>query len=212
MGARRTMAEWWEVGVDAGVKLASVVVNNIFAAKQKGAQPQLMSPGLAVGYYANFIEPMGQLLNVGEIELFENEEPRPDEIPLKFDLENTNFQIIIPSRLNGQAFKLCLNEFDRSKKGWIFLKANKRKYGYNYRIDNFNGKSTLTIIDLARPTFALKKYYEDILKMETSAETSGTEWRELQQAELSAFEKMLRTLQQRGYAELEGKISFLKPS
>ena len=49
------MAEWWEIGVDAGVKLATVVVNNIFAAKQKGAQPQLMSPGLAVGYYNNFM-------------------------------------------------------------------------------------------------------------------------------------------------------------
>ncbi len=64
----------------------------------------------------------------------------------------------------------------------------------------------LMIVDLARPLMSVKRYYEDIVKLDTYPETD--EWRKIQVAERTAFKETLRRLQMRGYGGLVNKLDF----
>lgn len=205
--------DWMDVAIDAGFKLGDRVLTRIFAPPKKGDDPILMAPGLAAGYYYNFLDVVGQQLNSGTITL--NDNPRPQEggaggVETTFNLDTTTVQIIMPERLDGSAFQRCNAEFDLAQKGSVYLNANRRYYGVNYRITETNGAKYLTIIDYARPVTALKRYYEDVLRMDTFSGSADPRWTELQKAELMVFEQTLRRLQERGYAMLSNKLDFLR--
>ena len=57
---------------------------------------------------------------------------------------------------------------------------------------------------------ALKRYYEDVLRMDTFSGSADKSWVELQKAELLVFEQTLKRLQERGYATLTNKLDFLR--
>jgi hypothetical protein len=199
------MVEWLGVAADAvevGIKLADKAVNGLFTPSKKDP-PALVGPGLAVGYFYNFLDTIAQQMNSGSIS-FRPEDGGGDET--KFTLGDANIQIIMPSRLDGGAFATCEAEFKQNQKGSVFLNAQNRYYGINYRLYVIDGVKKLTIIDLARPAMALKRFYEDVLHMNTYSGTADPQWAALQKAELSAFEQTLKRLQERGYAILTNKM------
>ena len=178
------MADWMDVAIDAGLKLAERAVNKVFSHQKKpDADPILMSLGLAVGYYYNFLEPFAQQLSSGEIEFTDQPNPqRGGGGAANFTLDDANIQIILPERLDGAAFQRCEAEFNQGQKGSVYLNAQKRYYGVNYRTFEANGVKKLTIIDYARPASAAKRYYEDVVRMDTSSDGGDARWRELQKA------------------------------
>jgi hypothetical protein len=206
--------DWMDVAIDAGFKLGDRVLARLFTPPKKGdSDPILMAPGLATGYYYNFLDVVGQQLSSGVITL--NDNPRPQDgggggVETTFNLDTASLQIIMPERLDGSAFQRCNAEFDLSQKGSVFLNANRRYYGVNYRISELSGQKYLTIIDYARPVTALKRYYEDVLRMDTFSGSADARWTELQKAELMVFEQTLKRLQERGYAVLTNKLDFLR--
>jgi hypothetical protein len=203
--------DWMDVAVDAGFKLGERVLARVFSPPKKGDEPILMAPGVATGYYYNFLDVIGQQLSSGTVTL--NDNPRPAEgggVETTFNLDTTSIQVILPARLDGSAFKSCDAEFDLSQKGSVYLAVNRRHYGVNYRISEINAKKYLTIIDYARPVTSLKRYYEDVQRMDTFPDTADRRWTELQKAELMVFEQTLRRLQARGYAMLQDKLDFVR--
>jgi hypothetical protein len=204
------MADWMDVAIDAGLKLADRAVNKIFSPKKADPEPMLMSLGLAVGYYYNFLDVVAQQLSVGSITLNDKANPKPGEgNETEFDLDATKIQIIVPAKLEVSSFQLCVADFEQSLKGSVLLKAQKRYYGINYRISDLGSTKLLTIIDLAPPAMALKRYYEDVAGVKTYSGDNDARWRELQKAELAAFAETLKRLQERGYGILANKLDIV---
>jgi Prokaryotic STING domain len=201
----------WE---DAAINLAIKAVSRFFEAPKKD-DFVVRSPGLAVGYYYNFLDLISQQLRVGVFDLQDETDPRASaaagsaSAPARsrsFDPNNITIQVILPMRLDGSAFQRCEEEFGRTEKGRIYLTMQRRVYGINYRpvMDD-----RLVIVDLARPVMALKRYYEEIAKIETDPDAGGEQWQKIQRAEIEAFRKTLEALQKRGYAELTNKLDFV---
>lgn len=201
--------DWFDIA-GGGLKLANTIVTQVFSQKKVEKEPTLMALGLAVGYYYNFLDVIGRQLSSGSVTLNDKLNPKPGEgTETNFDLAATRIQIIVPERLDGGAFERCVGEFDRSLKGSVFLTEQKRNYGINYLITDVGGSKQLTIIDLARPAMALKRYYEDVVRIDTYSGNSDNRWRELQKAELAAFAETLKRLQERGYAQLANKLDIV---
>ena len=139
-----------------------------------------------------------------ELELYESP---TDAAPKKFPSDAVRVQILIPARLSVQAFQRCEEEFKSTRHGFLFLRQNKRYYGVNYTLTELPGKTELMIVDRARPIMSVKRYYEDVLKQDTSDE-SGEKWLRNQIAEIEAFKEAIRRLQKRGYGALVNKLDF----
>jgi hypothetical protein len=205
------MAIWTGLAVDAGVKLAEKAIDKVFSAKKNDPEPPLMSLGMAVGYYYNFLDTLARQLSTGSITL--SDRPPQDGgagQAMEFDLDSTNIQIILPQRLEGGDIQMCEAEFAQTLKGSFFHKENKRYYGVNYRIIDTGVSRRLTIVDLARPALALKRYYEEIVRLDTYGDGPDAErWARMQKAELVAFAETLKRLQARGYAALANKLDIV---
>ena len=199
------MMDWFDIA-GGGLKLANTVVSKVFSQKKVEKEPTLMSLGLAVGYYYNFLDVIGRQLSTGSVTLNQG---ASDGSETNFDLAATRIQIIVPERLDGSAFERCVAEFDRSLKGAVYLNEQRRNYGINYLVVDLAGSKQLTIIDLARPAMALKRYYEDVVHIDTYSGGNDAHWRELQKAELAAFAETLKRLQERGYAQLANKLDIV---
>ncbi len=191
---------WETIATAIGVK----AVEKLFERFNQKEDPGLISIGLAVGYYYNFLDPVSGVIERDELEIYSSP---TDASPKKFQSENVRVQIIIPSRLDVQAFQRCEEEFKATQKGFIFLSQNKRYYGVNYALTELPTKSELTIIDLARPIMSAKRYYEDILKQDTHDDTDE-KWLKSQLSEITAFKEAIRRLQKRGYGALVNKLDF----
>ena len=190
---------WEPIATAIGIKTVETLFER-FRLKDSGS----ISVGLAVGYYYNFLDPISGVIERDELELYSSP---TDTSPKKFRSEDVRVQIIIPSRLNVQAFQRCEEEFKATHKGFIFLRQNKRYYGVNYTLTELPTKSELTIVDLARPIMSTKRYYEDILKQDTHDDTDA-KWIKSQIAEITAFKEAIRRLQKRGYGVLVNKLDF----
>jgi len=193
---------WEQIATAIGIK----AVEKFFDGRNK-QDTDVVGVGLAVGYFYNFLDPVSQAIDREEFEIYsqtENSEPPQFRSEGQFTSEKTLVQIIVPKRLNVEAFKRCEAEFKDKSKGFLFLPQNKRYYGVNYFTPS---AGELTIIDLARPIMAAKRYYEDILKLDTHNE-SDERWLKIQQAELTAFKESLRRLQARGYGALVNQLDF----
>jgi hypothetical protein len=196
----------------AEAKLADTIVNKIFEGPRKPAEPALMAPGLAVGYFFNFLEPIAKQLEIGGIRLSERANATADDGSwLDFDLASTTIQIIVPARLSDESFQRCEEEFKQCLKGTIFLPAQKRYYGINYRVFDTGSDKRLTIVDLARPAMVLKRCYQDMVKtIDTDPDSQDDRWRGLQQVELAAFEKTLRKMQTLGFGVLTNRLDVVR--
>lgn len=163
-----------------------------------------IATGLAVGYYYNFLDPVSGEIERDELELYSS--PK-DPAPRRFEAKDVKVEIIIPSRLDVNAFQRCEDEFRNTEKGFIFLRQNKRYYGVNYEVRGSAATGQLIIVDLARPIMSAKRYYEDILKQDTHDDTNQ-KWLKNQIAEITAFKEAIRRLQKRGYGALVNKLDF----
>lgn len=181
-------------GIDAVAK---------FFSREKKEDKPLMAIGLAVGYYYNFLEPVMTNIKVfNYIQLF-NEVKKEDGTTehiagKKFDEADVKIQIILPKRLDTDAFNVCEIEFKQAKRGSIYLGAQSRYYGINYAETSLAKSDGLIIIDLARPLMAVKRYYEDVIRLDTFDRSDPT-WLSTQITETTAFTETLRRLQARGY-------------
>src|SRR5438874_1956761 len=145
--------------MDVALELADKAVNKFFINQKKDSEIPLVSPGLAVGYYYNFLDIMSSQLRYGAFQLRKDSAPGTEQGPdATFDLERTTLQIILPTRLDGESFRSCEAELKESNKGFLFLNGQGRYYGVNYRTINTGGADRVTIIDFARPAMALKRY------------------------------------------------------
>jgi hypothetical protein len=199
----------WETIVEAAAPLGIKAVERFFDSRKK-QDTDLISIGLAVGYYYNFLEPVSSAMNCAELELFSEVKgsvPQQFKSEGKFKLDDVRVQIIVPSKLTASAFQRCQEEFNSMCKGFLFLPQNKRYYGINYSMTKLDSRSELQIVDLARPIMAAKRYYEDIVKLDTSDDLN-TEWLKTQVAEIKAFKESLCRLQKRGYGALVNKLDF----
>lgn len=193
----------WEPVATAAISIGVKAVEKFFANLGKQERGTI-SIGLAVGYYYNFLDPVSSVIERDEFELYSSP---TDASPRKFQSEEVRVEVIIPSRLEVEAFQRCENEFKATNRGFIFLSQNKRYYGVNYTLTELPGKSMLTIVDLARPIMATKRYYEDLLKQDTHDDTDE-KWMKSQIAEITAFKETIRRLQKRGYGALVNKLDF----
>jgi hypothetical protein len=174
---------------------------------------QVISPGLAVGYYYNFLDVVSAVLEDGTFNI-ENEagstSSAGDKLPSSrtVDPANVRIEVIVPARLDGAAFQRCSDEFDQSIKGTVYLRRQKRKYGINYQVTSGDKTERITIIDFARPVMALKRYYEQIVKLGT--DNNDDSWQKVQRAEIEAFRKTLLMLQSSGYGALVNKLDIIE--
>ncbi|HXG47942.1 MAG TPA: STING domain-containing protein [Methylomirabilota bacterium] len=190
---------WEELAIKIGLK----AVERFFDGSGR-QDTDVISVGLAVGYYYNFLDPVSGVIKRDEFQLYAS--PAGGE-SRTFSSENVRVQIILPARLDVHAFQRCEEEFKALHRGAVLLKENNRYYGVNYALTELPGRTELTIVDLARPIMAAKRYYEDIAKLDTHEETNE-KWLKIQVAEITAFKESLRRLQKRGYGGLVNKLDF----
>ncbi|KAF0094682.1 MAG: hypothetical protein E1N59_1686 [Puniceicoccaceae bacterium 5H] len=187
----------WEM---VATKIGLVAVERFFDRRNEDLDednPQVVSIGLAVGYYYNFLDPVSMVLRMGIFSLYASPE---DKDPRTFTADDVRLQIILPGQLNVYAFQRCEADFKKYDKGFVFLPQNHRYYGINYFTTECGGRTELTILDLARPIMSAKRYYEDIVKLDTHVGTDP-KWMNIQTAEITAFKESLRRLQKRGYGD-----------
>lgn len=194
---------WEEIAAKIGIKAVEKFFDGI--GKQ---ETDVISIGLAVGYYYNFLDPVSAVIERDEFSLYST--PTGGDAR-QFQSENVRVQLIVPGRLDVNSFQRCEDEFKGLHKGFIFLSQNKRYYGINYVLTELPSKTELTIVDLARPIMSAKRYYEDIAKLDTYKDTDE-KWMKIQVAEITAFKESLRRLQKRGYGGLVNKLDFRERS
>lgn len=188
----------WE---ESAVTIAFEAVKKFFDSKKD--DKDLISIGLAVGYFYNFLEPLFKKIQVnGELEFYQAE---TDAQPQKFDIDNIKIHIIIPMKLDFITFDNCEKEYKQYSKGFVDLKQNNRYYGINYSINKLGKKDELVIVDYARPIKSIKPYYEDILKY-----SKAEKWPRIQLAEITAFIETIKKLQRAGYGIFPNMMDFIQ--
>lgn len=187
---------------ETAINIGLTVVKKFFDSPKLN-EDQLISVGVAVGYFYNFLDPVSRVIKGDDFQLYTSPD---DKAPQIFESDQISVQIVMPQKLDVFAFENCEKEFKKYNKGFIYLKENNRYYGINYCLTQLAKQSEITIIDLARPLMSVKRYYEDILKMET--DERNLKWLKVQTAEVTAFRESLIRLQKRGYGALVNKLDF----
>jgi hypothetical protein len=200
------MIMWEEIAIKIGIK----AVEKFFDGLNK-QDNDVIAVGLAVGYYYNFLDPVSDAIDRDAFELFsaaqgDNKTGQFSSMGT-FQSADVRVQIIIPGRLDVSSFQRCEEEFKSLQKGFLLLPKNKRYYGINYSTTSLASRTELMIVDLARPIMSAKRYYEDIVRMDTSNDLDE-KWLKIQVAEITAFKESLRRLQKRGYGGLVNKLDF----
>lgn len=161
-----------------------------------------VSAGLAIGYYFNFIKPIADELERGQVTLkFGSEEKKKS-----FKTDNVKIKIIIPSILDGSVFDRCKKELENSSKAILDLKSQSRPYPVSCDIIKKAKKEELVIVDYARPAAVVKFYYEEVLKVDTSL--GSKKWSNAQKIEIETFEKVIQEMIGKGYNSLANKVEF----
>ena len=194
--------------IDAAKELASGAVNRWLSSKNKKEQ-DLVSIGLAVGYFYNFLDPINKILETNVLDLYMPGDQKKASLqnPKKsFDLDNVYVEIIIPKRLDPEARRACNDEFKRYDKGFFYMQEHKRFYGVNYFTASIGGTERLTIVDIARPAFAAQRFYEDVLGQRSF--NNDEKWYLTQISELTAFKETLLNLRKLGNGVLVNRMSF----
>ena len=196
------------IAIEAAITVGINVVNRFFQEKTKKKE-DLVSVGLAVGYFYNFLEPLNNVLTNEAFKLYKpvgNNSLTQDSPYTSYKIDDVNVEVIIPKRLDVEAILACENEFKNSNKGFFYLPQNNRFYGINYLASSANNKERLIILDFARPSLAAKQFYEQILGIRPF--NNDEKWMATQFSELAAFKQSLINLQKLGYGVLVNKLHF----
>lgn len=192
----------WEL---AATQLAKVAIEKYFEGKSR-KDSDLVSIGVAVGYFANFIQPIAENLKVAGLTLVDLPDGK-ESWSKQFHADDVELKIIMPRELSARAFDSCEKKFKSYKKGSVYLAAQGRSYGINYSVNEKADRQELVIADLAKPIMSVKMFYENVVRLDTSIE-EDPRWRKIQRAEITAFKECLERLQRRGYGTLINKIQF----
>jgi len=188
--------------VEAAAKLGIEAVKKIFEGKKD--DKDLISVGLAVGYFYNFLDLISDVIKRDEVTLRD----KPDEKDGRhFDADAVELQVILPARLDVAAYDRCERDFKATKKSLIFLRQQNRWYGINYNLVERGNTPGIVIMDLARPLMSVKRFYEEILGYPTYDE-ANEKWLKAQRSEIAAFKETLLRLQKRGYGALVNRLDF----
>jgi len=187
---------------ETAIALGVEAVKKFFESKKD--DKDLISVGLAAGYFYNVLDPISAVIKRDEVKLFDTAE---DKEGRHYDAETVEVQVILPGRLDASAYERCEKDFKATKKGFIFLKDQNRWYGINYNPVQRGDETGIVITDLARPLMAVKRFYEDILGYRTHDKTDA-KWLKAQLSEIRAFRETLRQLQERGYGALVNRLDF----
>lgn len=175
-----------------GIKIGLKAVERFFDSHKK-QETDLISIGLAVGYYYNFLDPVSSAIDRDEMELFsavKGSEPPQFKSEGKFKSEDVRVQIIVPEQLAVSAFQKCEEEFKALCKGFLSLPQNKRYCCVKYSMTKLDSRTELQIVGLARPIMSAKRYYEDIVKLDTHDDLNK-QWLKIQAVEIRAFKESL---------------------
>jgi hypothetical protein len=188
--------------VETAAKLGLEAVKKFFEGKKD--DKDLISVGLAVGYFYNFLDLISDVIRRDEVTLRD----KPDDKDGRhFDADTVELQVILPARLDVAAYDRCERDFKATKKSLIFLPQQNRWYGINYNLVERGDKPGIVIMDLARPLMAVKRFYEEILAYPTHDE-ANEKWIKAQRSEIAAFKETLLRLQKRGYGALVNRLDF----
>jgi hypothetical protein len=124
-----------------------------------------------------------------------------------YDADTVELQVIVPGRLDVNAYDRCERDFKLTKRSVIYLPQQSRWYGINYNLVQRGDRSGIVITDLARPLMPVKRFYEEILSYPTHDETNA-KWMKAQKSEIVAFKETLLQLQKRGYGALVNRLDF----
>jgi Prokaryotic STING domain len=201
---------WEDAAITSAITLGVDVVKKFFEGKKD--DKDLISVGLAVGYFYNFLDVIsGAIDNTRIITLYEAKDGKPGDKCQQYDSETVEVQLILPRRLDVGVYQRCEEDFKRTTKGIILLEKQKRWYGINYNTVKQGEKDGIVIKDLARPLMAVKHFYEKILGYRTNDQID-TKWLKAQLSEINAFKETLRRLQELGYGALVNRLHFLEIS
>lgn len=192
--------------INAAVAVGVGLVNRLFDRKDR-KKDDLVSVGLAVGYFYNFLEPLENAVAYEAFKLYmpdDKKDVTKDSPHKMFEIDDVEIHVIVPKRLDVDAFKACESEFKNSDRGFFHHPKNNRFYGINYIAATVRGKERLSIIDYARPAVAAKLFHEKIFGVLPDDEN----WASVQYAELAAFKRTLTNLQKLGTGVLVNKMHF----
>ena len=152
------------------------------------------SPGLAVGYFYNFLYLIDNKMVTGSF-TYTDAESNLKSVPYG----NIRIHIIVPRRLEGGAFSLCETECRNALRG-TFEYGDRRTYGFNY----IDALGTLQIVDFARPLIAVKWFYEQVVQIKPNDQL----WTKIEEIEIEAFKVTIQKLVHLGEGRLNNVISF----
>jgi len=95
-----------EIGTVTINKVVSKAIDNFFD-KSKKKDTDIVSIGLAFGYFYNFLDPISALIERDELEIFDSPNGTNSQ---KFNAEDVRVQIIMPIHLNVYALQRCEEE------------------------------------------------------------------------------------------------------
>jgi hypothetical protein len=152
-------------------------------------QAELVAQGLAVGYYANFIQAVFNILEHGEIQVRLAEEDRAQlgvELEL-FENRNVDLFCIIPEQFVGEREQDCYNKLKSYRKGAIVRGKNIRDFEINYALSTRDDKRVLQIYDIAKPLFALRSYLKEFRELDENS----PDWQKVTEPAVRAFRAAL---------------------
>jgi hypothetical protein len=194
-----------ELIVEAATKLGIEAVKKFFEGKKD--EKDLISIGLAVGYFYNFLNVISGVIRRNQLTLYEK---TGDKDGRHFARETVGVQVILPARLHVAAYERCEDEFRQTKKSFLLLEEEQgRMYGINYNLVQRGDKPGIIIVDLARPLMSVKRFYEEILHYPTH-DDADAKWIKAQKSEIIAFKETLVQLQKRGCGALVNRLAFIE--
>jgi hypothetical protein len=159
--------------------------------RQRLDDPAIVARGLAIGYFQNFLGPVGSQLNQAGLVIDFGDGFR--EIPSitsrrqVFYKSDVDVVLIVPETLSANAINRSIDSQPQRQAEVITANADDRGRKVKYELTERLGKTVLVIKDLVRPCFALKYYAEDQLGLEPDSD----QWRRFATAALAEFKRTI---------------------
>lgn len=189
---------WEDVAITLGLKAVAKFFDSL---GQPDTPP--VAIGLAVGYHYSFLVPVAEAVERGTLTLYSDAEGGGGRT---FPEERVRVQLLVPGALTPECIRRSEEAFAAAHRGWIQLATHKRYYGVNYTLTELPTGAELTFVDLVRPLLAVRRYYEEIVRLAT--DDRSEKWRRTQAAEIAAFKETLRELRRRGAGAQVGRLDF----
>ncbi|MBE9058136.1 STING domain-containing protein [Sphaerospermopsis sp. LEGE 08334] len=155
-----------------------------------------ITQGLAVGYFYNFLQDINAILENDIKVLFE------DQTQKTFSRDQVEIQLVIPKRLNAASIRHARDSIKVERQADIMRPG--RNFKINYALENDGAK--LIIKDLIKPSFTIKEYMEQYLKLDPDTE----EWRSLETQPLDKFCETINFLCNKSQGVAINQISWRK--